>query len=85
MIFTSVTKEWKEEKITDWNDIPVIAPEMAGFSTDETVGRVVLNAPLPPEWEYVWGAKANPYNVRNLAYLALVENRQNFLNEKLDM
>ena len=24
-------------------------------------------------------------NVRNLAYLALVENRQNFLNEKLDM
>ena len=24
-------------------------------------------------------------NVRNLAYLALQENRQNFLNEKLDM
>ena len=46
---------------------------MAGFSTDETVGRVVLNAPLPPERELVWGGQPNPYSVRNLAYLALCE------------
>ena len=31
-IFTSVTKQWKEEKITDWNDIPIVVPRTVGFS-----------------------------------------------------
>ena len=33
------------------------------------------------EREIAWGAKANPYNVRESAYDALFENRQNFNTE----